>query len=233
MKLLTSIAALLVASSVAAQDNPGAPSSGEATAPPASAPTDAGAPTTPTTPSAAETATAPAPDSSSVLYDGDRWGLQIDAGVPSGATAALVWRPWTFLRLNGGFGYNLAAFGVKGGATLIPFHWGVVPTIGLEGGHFFEGDMSKTAFWEITDASAKQLAKQFSYNYVAADLGVEFGAQNRFVFYVRVGLTQVWSDLNNIQQALDAENPGKFKATQASFTGRTPTARIGFILYLF
>jgi hypothetical protein len=226
LKLLTTVAALLAASSVAAQDKPMASPTDAAIAPAAPAEiTPEGAP--------APVSVTSAPESSSALYEGNRWGLQLDAGAPSGFSAALVWRPWSFLRLNGGMGYDFAALGVKGGVTLIPFHWGVVPTIGFEGGHFFEGDLSNPPFGSINNASIKVLAKQFSFDYVTADLGLEFGAQNRFVFYVRAGLTQIWWTPQNVQAALDASNAGKYKASQASFTGRGPTGRIGFILYLF
>jgi len=224
------IAALAAASAAAAEDKtvePALAGGAAAAAPAASAPA-----TPPASPAAAAPVAAQAPESS-IFYEGNHWGLQIDAGAPSGFSAALVWRPWTFLRVNGGVGYDLAALGLKGGVTLLPFHWAVTPTLGFEGGHFFEGDFSNPPFGTITNASLKILAKQFSYDYVSADLGLEFGAQNRFVFYVRGGITQIWWTPQNVQAALDAAEPNKFTASQASFTGRAPTARLGFILYLF
>jgi hypothetical protein len=171
--------------------------------------------------------------SRSMFYDGNRFGLQIDAGVPAGATVAFVARPWSFLRVNAGLGYDVLAFGVKGGVTLIPFHWAVTPTLGLEVGHFFSGDA--TRFATVNDAALKRLLGSVGYDYLSADLGLEFGSQNRFVFYVRGGITQVYPSMGNFQQALQAANPSaaRITASEPALSGRYPAARLGFILYLF
>ena len=39
--------------------------------------------------------------------------------------------------------------------------------------------------------------------------GVEFGAQNRFVFYIRAGMSQVWADMKNLGAALDEANKNR------------------------
>src|SRR4051812_17568326 len=70
-------------------------------------------------------------------------GLQIDAGVPDGAQASLVLRPWKALRFSVGGGYNLISKGVRGGVSLLPFGRG--PSLTVEAGHFFEGDANATA----------------------------------------------------------------------------------------
>jgi hypothetical protein len=213
---MTSLVALLAAGSVAAQDV------NQSAAPPA--------PPTATTP-AGDVA---APTSSSMFYEGNKFGLQVDGGIPSLASVAAVYRPWRFLRVNAGLGYDVAALGVKGGVTFIPFHWGVVPTIGLEAGHFFEGDLNSVV--NISDPVAKVLTKQLGFDYVTADLGLEFGAQNRFVFYIRAGISQVWGSVKNMNGALAAANTNAnvtYKAADPSVEARVPSARLGFILYLF
>src|SRR5258705_5328098 len=74
---------------------------------------------------------------------GRRFGLLVDAGVPGGAGLAAMFRPWRFLRAEGGVNWNTVSFGLRGGVTVIPFEWGVTPTLHLEGGHFFDGDASR------------------------------------------------------------------------------------------
>src|SRR5438874_12107942 len=37
-----------------------------------------------------------------LLYDGRHIGLLVDGGVPAGAGVAALFRPWSFLRLEGG-----------------------------------------------------------------------------------------------------------------------------------
>lgn len=228
MKLLTTTAALLIASGVAAQDKPLAPPpAGDVAVPAAPAPS-----TDPAAPPAGAALAEPAP--SSVFYDGTKFGFQIDAGAPAGASAALVYRPWSYLRLNAGVAYDAVAFGVKGGVTLIPFHWGVVPTLSLEAGHFAQGNVTDVV--TITDPVAKELLTNVGFDYASADLGVEFGSQNRFVFYIRAGIAQVWAHVNNLNGALQKVNTGRnttYHATDPKVDARVPSARIGFIFYLF
>lgn len=174
-------------------------------------------------------------ESKSFFYEGTHFGLALDAGFPAGATASVVVRPWSFLRLNAGIAHDVIAFGYKAGVTLIPFHWGVVPTLSFELGHFADGDVNSII--TVNDPVVKELVKQIGYDYMSADLGLEFGSQNRFVFYVRGGLTKISSSARNLNAALAAGNVG---GTATYTVGRDPSvnavipaARIGFIVYVF
>src|SRR5690349_18831998 len=60
-------------------------------------------------------------------------GVMMDAGLPDGANAALVFRPVSWLRAHGGGGYNMISKGVRAGLTLLPF--GAGPSATLEGGY--------------------------------------------------------------------------------------------------
>ena len=46
-----------------------------------------------------------------------RLGLMVDAGLPDGANAALVFRPFRWLRAHGGGGYNMVSPGVPAQAS--------------------------------------------------------------------------------------------------------------------
>jgi len=174
---------------------------------------------------------APAP-ARSLFYEGPRYGLQVDAGVPSGGAAQLVVRPWKFLRLGGGAAYNMAGRGVKGSLTLLPFHWFLTPTLGIEAGRFFPADASR--FVSDADTVAHQLLSRFGYDYLSADLGIEIGSENRFVFFLRAGLSEIVPSVGDASAALQAANPSlRITAAQPTLRARIPTARVGFLLYVY
>jgi hypothetical protein len=167
------------------------------------------------------------------LYDGHRFGLLMDAGVPSGAGLAAMFRPWQLLRVEGGLNYNYVSFGLRGGFTFIPFEWAVTPTVHVEGGHFFSGDASSFT----SDASAKILLSHVPEEYLSASLGLEFGSQQRFVFFVRAGLSWIWSEASNVAQAVNASNTGggatAKSAANIPLLLQVPTVTVGALLYLF
>lgn len=167
------------------------------------------------------------------LYGGRRFGLIIDAGVPTGAGLAAMFRPWRFVRVEGGLNYDYVSFGLRGGLTFIPFEWAVTPTAHVEGGHFFEGDASSFT----SDASAKILLGHVPENYLSASLGLELGSQQRFVFFLRFGLSWIWSEGRNVAQAVNAANTGGATTVKSAqnipLLLQVPTVTAGALLYLF
>src|SRR5258705_5176126 len=164
---------------------------------------------------------------------GRRFGLLVDAGVPGGAGLAAMSRPWRFLRAEGGINGNAVSFGLRGGATVIPFEWGVTANLHLEGGHFFDGDASRFT----SNAGAKVLLTSVPEDYLSASLGLEVGSQDRFVFFMRMGLCWIRSEAQNVAQAIAAANPGL--NTQVKSAGnmpllvQVPTLSVGVLLFLF
>jgi hypothetical protein len=167
------------------------------------------------------------------FYDGRHFGLLVDGGVPGGAGLAGMFRPWHFLRVEGGVNWNYLSYGLRGGVTVIPFEWGLTPTVHLEGGHFFTGDASRFA----SGGGAKILLANVPEDYLSASLGLEFGSQQRFVFFLRAGLCWIRSAAQNIKQAVDAENPGGTSgvksAGEMSLLLQVPTVSAGVLLFLF
>ena len=167
------------------------------------------------------------------LYEGHRVGLLVDAGVPTGAGVSGMFRPWRFLRLEGGVNWNYLSFGLRGGVTVIPFEWGVTPTLHLEGGHFFPADASRFA----NDPGPKILLGNVRDDYLSASLGLEFGSQQRFVFFLRAGLTWIRSEAQNVAQAIAAQNPGSTttvkSAGNVSLLLQAPTVTVGVLFFLF
>ena len=167
------------------------------------------------------------------LYGGRHFGLLVDGGVPGGAGVAGTFRPWQFLRVEGGLNWNYLSLGLRGGVTVIPFEWGVTPTLHLEGGHFFPGDASRFA----SGAGAKLLLGHVPDDYLSASVGLEFGSQQSFVFFLRMGLSWIRTEAQNIAQAIAAENPGGTttvkSAGNASMLVQAPTLSLGVLLFLF
>src|SRR5690606_36870932 len=68
-------------------------------------------------------------------------GLQLSVGVPDGLGAGAFVRPLPWLRVDGGVAYNVLAFGIQGGVTLIPWPGRIAPTLRLGAGQYFESDV--------------------------------------------------------------------------------------------
>jgi hypothetical protein len=168
------------------------------------------------------------------LYDGRHVGLLVDGGAPIGAGVAGLFRPWRFLRLEGGVNWNYLSFGLRGGLTVIPFEFGVTPTIHLEAGHFFNGDASRFT----SNAGAKILLAHIPDDYLSALLGLEFGSQQRFVFFLRAGLSWIRSEAQNVKQGINAINPPGSTTTVKSAANaplllQAPTVSAGVVFFLF
>jgi len=114
---------------------------------------------------------------------------------------------------------------------VIPFEWGLTPTLHLEGGHFFSGDASRFT----SDAGTKVLLAHVPEDYLSASLGLEFGLQQRFVFFLRMGLCWIRTEAQNIKQAILAQDPsaGVKSAGNVPLLLQVPTVSAGVLLFLF
>ena len=133
--------------------------------------------------------------------------------------------------MEGGLNWNYLSFGLRGGVTVIPFEWGLTPTLHLEGGHFFSGDASRFT----SDAGTKVLLAHVPEDYLSASLGLEFGLQQRFVFFLRMGLCWIRTEAQNIKQAILAQDPsaGVKSAGNVPLLLQVPTVSAGVLLFLF
>ena len=158
-----------------------------------------------------------------------RLGLMLAAGVPDGANGALVYRPWSFLRIHAGGGHNLMAPGVRMGIDLLPLGAGI--TLSADAGHYFNGDVNSLMRLVTGDKgmSVDALTK-VGYAYANFHLGFEVG-QKYATFYLRGGVSYV----NGV-----VRDPGSSKIdpyTDITFNGDprikawTPSARAGLIVY--
>ena len=175
-------------------------------------------------------------------YSLTRFGLQLDAGAPGGAGAMLLVRPMWWLRLNAGLAYDVIGFGLRGGVTLAPGHFAVTPTLNLDAGHYFSGDANKFVTPSDPDpavlAAEKSLLSHTTYTFASAQIGLEFGSQRRFAFYLRGGLaylttTVSGADLTTVANSKAGGNNTTYKLGDAKFTSVLPTAALGFLIFIY
>lgn len=175
--------------------------------------------------------------SAEVTSEGDSHsllGLSVDAGVPSGAGASLLVRPLPWLRLHGGVATNAASLGLRGGVSFTPFRSFVTPALTLGAGHFFEGDASGVAATVVVLPSyGDEMLRRVSYDYASAQLGLEFGSQDAFAFFVRGGLAWISSDLHGTGGQVGGSSERiTFEASNPTVTATIPSAELGITFYL-
>ena len=166
------------------------------------------------------------------------FGVMLDAGVPDGVNAALVLRPYSWLRAHGGGGYNMISAGVRAGVTLVPF--GAGPSATIEGGHYFDGDANGLArrFAGATFSSA--MLERVGYDYANAHLGLDFGSE-RVTFYIHGGMSYIHAQIHNFDSvvASTASENGGNGSTEISIMkdptiqAWVPSAKLGLIVYLW
>src|SRR5437016_1259770 len=163
-------------------------------------------------------------------------GLGIDGGAPGGGGLTLLVRPLWWLRLNGGLAYNAIGFGYRGGITLAPADWAGTPTLNLDPGRDLSGHMTK--FGNISDPTERAMLSKTTYTFATAQLGLEFGSQRRFSFYLRGGVTYVFSTLSGADiTAIAAGHNGEPNNTltlgDAKVSAIAPCASLGFNIFVY
>ncbi len=201
---------------------------------------------TPAPPSAEADALAPQPTRTlppseqapwPALYRGTRFGLGLDVGAPAGAGLLGIVRPWSWFRTNAGLAYDVLGFGVRGGVSFVPWHFAVTPTFNLDFGHYFSGDASM--FVSNPTPTQKTLLQQATFDFVSPQIGLEFGSQQRFTFYLRGGLTYIGNmsfagkDVTAEAQAHTGTGNGTWTSSgDLAFRGLLPSFSFGFILFV-
>jgi len=156
----------------------------------------------------------------------------LDAGVPDGATASIVYRPWSFLRLAAGGGTNLISPGFRTGLSLV-LPGGITGSV--EYGHYFQGDAN--GIWRSIsghpDAEVPAL-RQVGYDYANFHLGLEFGP-SWLTFYFHGGMSYLTGQVKELGPTLttaaSSEGTTVTFASDPTISVWTVSARLGFIVY--
>jgi len=144
-------------------------------------------------------------------------GMVMDVGVPDGAAIGLSLRPFVeWLRVTAAGTYNGMAPGARIGMTLDPIAFPIAPTFTVEGGHSWAGSVPL-----IGDAVA------VGYNYMNLHLGLEFGSQSSFRFFLRGGVS--WLDVSSSTGSQKTDGSGTASLSDPSFSGWVaPSGKLGF-----
>lgn len=153
-------------------------------------------------------------------------GALFDVGLPDAVNVGVVYRPFHWLRVHAGPSYNVASFGLRGGVSLIPFDYWFSPSLVIEGGHFFDGDLSGT-MENVLGVDASDVPDTLTYTYGNAHLGLEFGSPD-FTFYVRGGFSLI--DANLKPGEVDRNATFRFEDT-VHLSVISPSAKLGFAIY--
>jgi hypothetical protein len=144
-------------------------------------------------------------------------GVMADAGLPDGAMASIVYRPFNALRLHAGVGNNAISTGVRAGFTLVPFKSVVTPTLSFDYGHYPEGDANPIVERFFGDEYSAEMLEHIGYDFANAHLGFAFG-RKRATFYVQGGMSRTTATLHD-------------DSTTVNLTMWSPSARIGLVVY--
>jgi hypothetical protein len=180
---------------------------------------------------------AAAPEVKSQKQDPERmapFGLLLDAGIPEGAGLSAAFRPAKAVRLHLGATHNGLRLGGRAGITLLPKPGGSTPSLTLEVGHAFAGDVARLAR-RVADPSLPPLQSMESvgYSYASTHLGFEFGDPRGFMFFVRAGVSWVELDVPNVESLGEPfiGRLGQSGAEGGRFLYMMPSAKLGLILY--
>jgi len=161
-----------------------------------------------------------------------RFGLMIDAGVPDGANASLVFRPLGWLRVHAGGGTNLVSPGIRAGVSILPLSF---ISLNVDGGHYFNGDANKLARTISGDPTIDVPAlRDISYDYANFHVGLELGG-SVMQFYIHGGMSYLAGSVKNLgptlNQSLDSE--GMVTVSEdPRIRAWAVSARVGLIFYI-
>jgi hypothetical protein len=168
------------------------------------------------------------------LYRGKKFGLQLDGGAPEGLGLMALFRPFWWLRANGGLAYNVMGVGIRGGLTVMPFQWAVTPTLNFDLGHYFSGDLNK--FVTASNAAERAMLSSAAYDFWSAQIGLEFGSQDGFLFYLRGGIVHIGATVPGRDVAAYMSSSGNTAVTSrgdGQFSALLPCVSLGFMYYIF
>lgn len=156
-----------------------------------------------------------------------KFGVQVDAGVPDGLGASLLFRPLGWLRLHGGAMTNGFAPGVRGGLTLAPWQAVVTPTLTLEGAHYFAGNANGLARLAAGPEFHSPLLEEIAYRFTSLQLGLELGSQESVAFFLRAGLSYLRSTVPGVEQLLQQSAGSQITAMPLRLEGLLPSLKLG------
>ncbi len=158
-----------------------------------------------------------------------KFGLQLDAGLPDGIGASFVFRPVRLVNLSAGAVTTGVSAGARVGVHLMPLGGFLRPTVGVEVGRIFEGQVP----WVLNFAGADRytgLAERVSYDFANFQVGLEVGTR-KFAVFARAGLGQVHARLAEFD-AGQWETGGNVDVRGVNLRLRGPSVKLGVVVNL-
>jgi len=162
-------------------------------------------------------------------------GVSTDVGVPDGAMASLVVRPFSFLRAHAGAGYNAISTGFRAGATLsLPF-W-ISPTASISYGIYPEGDANPIARRISGDPTMHNpMLEKIGYQFADGYVGLQFG-RRRVSFQIEAGYSRIEGKIRNLD-AMSGDEPSDSQTTVSinqdpNVVVWSLSARVGLTVYV-
>jgi hypothetical protein len=160
--------------------------------------------------------------------------VRLDLGFPDGAVLAVVVRPIPSLRVAAGPAWNYLGFGYQLGAGFAPFRWAITPVLSFDYGHFFDSDASRIFSGSTgVPTQIQPLLKKVGYDYIDGQLGLEFGSQRGFCFFLRGGLAYFWTSVRGASQAAQGNGGGTTTVTMSDprLRATLPSVKLGVIVF--
>lgn len=134
------------------------------------------------------------------------FGAQVDVSFPEGIGASLTVRPVRHLRIAAGGLTNIGSSGIRGGVTVLPLMAPIAPSLTLEIGRIFEGNVTGPvqALLDLATVPAGFFPRA-AFLFYSAHLGMELGSTRPLTFFLRAGLSQVEAVLVGVEQPLSSE----------------------------
>lgn len=148
-----------------------------------------------------------------------RWAVvDLSCGVPSGCVGELGIRPFYWLKLEVGAGYNGMSPGVIGTVVLDPIPWAIGLTASADVGHYWSGNIPFV-----------NNPPQVEYSWADLMGGLEFGNYRAWRLYFRGGITWLSGNVSNIDYGSN-NNGATFGSPQINIVA-SPAIKIGVSIY--
>jgi len=160
-------------------------------------------------------------------------GMALDVGVPDFAALSVLVRPLPYVRVSGSMLYDYVGFGVRGGLSVQPYFF-IAPSLNFEVGRFFESNANGKLPVKLS-TKYQPLLDQFGYTFMNLQLGIEVGAPDTAVFFIRGGLSRMWMTAHNINQvaASTSSNGTQLQVSDANLRLGVPSVKVGFMVYFW
>jgi hypothetical protein len=156
------------------------------------------------------------------------FGVMTDVGVPDGATASVVVRPVSAVRLSAGVAYNGVSTGGRVGVTLAPVPWWISPTLSLDYGRYPEGDANPLARRVSGDDTFESsLLDRIGYDFADAHAGFVLG-RKRASFYIQAGYSRTSGTLHP-----DTSMSAVTFTQDPRLIVWSVSARLGLVVYIY